>query len=205
MRGSPPAAAPRPPAWPPGPAHSDFEATVAFYTGLADARWQGTGEPVRTPASASLRFTDATGVLAFAAVTIARTDPVRVNVAFGSTLAAETPPPASGPTPTIAFATLPPATELPAGFPSALVPDGASLTDAAEVDGAFFAIFAAPTDQGTLAAAYQAALTGYASDVITHLDGASTVIDFTTAGGPGEIVISPVDGGGMTVGVQVRP
>jgi hypothetical protein len=182
----------------------DFAATVAFYTGLADPRWTASGPPVTTPQSASLRFTDARGVFAGAELEIARTEPVRIGVVFSP----RTPiarPPSSEPGPTIAFATLPPATALPEGFPARLMPAGGHLLDAAALAGTYDAIFAASADPATLAAAYRTALAGYASAVASHAEGAATVIDFSTPGGPGEIVLAPDGAGGTTVSLEVRP
>jgi hypothetical protein len=183
----------------------DFDATTAFFDSLEDGRWHLVGEPSRTPQSATFRFTDASGVLSSAVVTVSRTNPVRIDVVFASSAAGPTPSPSTGPLATIAFATLPPATSLPKGFPSALVPDGATVVDAASAGSAFYAIFTVSADAASVAASYHSALAGYATGVTSRSEGAATIIDFTTPGGPGEVVLEPTPGGGTTISVQVRP
>ncbi len=179
-----------------------FDATVAFYAGLADPRWSGSGSPATTPSSTTLSFTDTRAAFAGADVAVDRTDPVRISVVFRS--ASPVPAPSGEPGPTIAFATLPPATALPDGFPARLVPANGSLVDAAGLDGTYDAIFTSTADPATLSAAYQTALSGFASAVGVHADGTATVIDFATPGGPGEVVIAP-GSAGTTVSVEVRP
>jgi hypothetical protein len=262
-----------------------FDATVAFYATLTDPRWLRGGPPTTTPQSATVGFTDASGVLASADVTIARTDPVGIAVVFTS-LTPISPGPSSAPGPTIAFASLPPATALPPSFPSQLVPANSRLVDAGAVGGTDDAIFASSSDPATLAAAYQTALAGLATGLTSHAaggaggtlweihfqapqvssdqvrgvltaqglsgatvtgtsdgffliqnsnpianidqvrtaleaalgpidvqrrlttvtpTGSSIVLDFSTNGHPGEIVLSPDPAGGTTVSVQVSP
>jgi hypothetical protein len=115
-------------------------------------------------------------------------------------------PPASGaPGPTIAYASLPPATALPEGFPAKHVPTVGSCVDAGALGGTDDAIFASSSDPATLAAAYGTALAGYVGRLTSHANGTLTVVDFATSGGPGEIVLTPDPAGGMTVSVQVAP
>lgn len=180
-----------------------FDATVAFYANLADPRWQPSGSMVRTPQAADMSFTDGQGVLVRAEVTINRTEPVRIAVQFVST-APPSAPASTEPGPTIAFGPLPAATALPDGFPAQLIPPNGSLVDAGAVGGTFYAIFASSSDIPALAQAYQAALQGFAQAVTTSSQQDATVIDFTTAGRPGQIVLAP-DGSGTTVSIQVSP
>ena len=180
-----------------------YDATVAFYAGLADPRWQPSGPVVRTPQAANSTFSDGQGVFVRAEVTINRTEPVRIAVQFVST--APPPAPASTePGPTIAFGPLPAATALPAGFPAQLVPPNGSLVDTGSVSGTFYAIFASSSDIPTLQQAYQASLQGYAQSVATSTQQDATVIDFTTGGRPGQIVLAS-DGSGTTVSIAVSP
>jgi hypothetical protein len=181
-----------------------YEATVAFYASLADPRWVRSGSLATTPSMTAISFTDASGVLAGVELGVARTDPVRIGAVFRSATAA-TPGPSTTPGPTIAFATLPPATALPAGFPAQLVPANSSLVDAAELARTYDAIFTSSDTPTALAAAYQAALPGFATGVVVHTEGSATLIDFSTPGGPGQIVLVPDGAGSTTVSIEVRP
>jgi hypothetical protein len=181
-----------------------FDPTLTFYANLADARWLRRGPPTTTPQSAHVGFVDVTGVLTSAEVTIAKTDPVGIEVMFSSTNAVVLEP-SDAPGPTIAFASLPPATALPAGFPAQLVPVEGRLVDAGAIGGTDYAIFASSEDQAALAATYQTSLAGLASGLTSRSDGSATVIDFTTSGHPGEIVLANDPAGGTTVSVQVSP
>jgi hypothetical protein len=180
-----------------------YGATVAHFIGMNDARWTRGGQPATTASSTTITFADSTEVLAAAVVTIRWTDPVRIEVVFRAK-ATPSPSAASSPGPTVAFRSLPPAATLPDGFPAALVPAGGVLVDAASLAGTYDAIFTAPGAPSTLAAAYQAVLSSLAAEVSIHADGSTTLIDFSTAGGPGEIVLEPGNGG-TTVSIEVRP
>jgi hypothetical protein len=180
-----------------------FDATVTFYSNLADPRWRSSGSPVRTPQAANSTFNDDKGVFASAEVIVSRTEPVRIAVQFVST----TPPSAPAgidPGPTIAFGPLPAATALPDGFPAPLIPPNGSLTDAGAVGGTFYAIFASTSDVPALQQAYQTALKGSSANMTVSNQQGATVIDFSTPGGPGQIVLTP-DGSGTAVSIAVSP
>jgi hypothetical protein len=188
-----------------------FDATVAFYTGLADPRWHVSGEASRTPQTVAFTLSDGSGVFASAEVQVVRANPVQIGVILRSATAVATEPPAASPgdspAPTIAFGTLPPASALPPGFPARLVPKDGTMTDAGQVGGTYFATFTAPGDVAALTTAYQSALNGWATGVGVRTEAGSTVIDFTTPGGPGQIILVPGDAVAQatTVAVQVAP
>jgi hypothetical protein len=180
-----------------------YDATVAFYAGLADPRWQASGSMVRTPQAATSTFSDGQGVFVRAEVTVNRTEPVRIAVQFVSN-APPSAPASTEPGPTIAIGLLPAATALPDGFPAQLVPPNGSLIDAGAADGTFYAIFASGSDIPTLQKAYLASLQGYAQSVAVSSGQDATVIDFVTSGHPGQVILAP-DGFGTTVSIAVSP
>jgi hypothetical protein len=182
-----------------------FDATVAFYAALHDARWTLSGPLAQTPQAAQGRLSDGQGVFAQAALEIDRTVPVRVAVQFVPPGFAAAPPASQAPGPTIAFGKLPAATALPAGFPSQLIPAGQTLVDGAVLSGTYFAIFTSAFDVPTLAQAYQSALQGYAQGVVSTPQGQAMTITFTTGGHPGMVVLSPTSSGSTEVSVEVTP
>ena len=182
-----------------------FDATVAFYAALHDARWTLNGRVTQTPQAAQGSLSDGQGMFAQADLEIDRTTPVRIAVQLvppGLALAA---PASQAPGPTIAFGPLPTATALPAGFPSQLVPAGQTLVDSAVLSGTYFAIFTSAFDVPTLAQAYQTALQGYAQGVASTPQGQAMTITFTTGGHPGLVVLNPDTSGGTEVSVEVTP
>jgi len=182
-----------------------FDATVAFYAALHDARWTLSGPLTQTPQAAQGSLSDGQGVFAQADLEIDRTVPVRVAVQFVPPGLAAAPPASPAPGPTIAFGKLPAATALPAGFPSQLVPARQTLVDGAVLSGTYFAIFTSAVDVPTLAQAYQSALQGYAQGVVSTPQGQAVTITFTTGGHPGMVVLSPASSGGTEVSVEVTP
>jgi hypothetical protein len=182
-----------------------FEATVAFYTALHDARWMLNGPLTPTPQAEQGSLSDGQGVFAQAELEIDRTTPVRVAVQFVPPGLAAAPPASQAPGPTIAFGPLPAATALPAGFPAQLAPAGGTLVDAAALSGTYFAIFASGSNVPTLVQAYQSALQGYAQGVVATPQGQAVTIAFTTSGHPGQIGLAPASSGGTEVSVEVTP
>jgi hypothetical protein len=165
-----------------------YDATVAFYSGLADSRWQRSGSPSSTLQATDFTFSDSSGLFASAKLEVDRTDPVRIEVRF---LPPGGPPAQSfAPGPTIAFNRLPVATALPDGFPTTFVPAGATVVDASSIGTTYFVVFAGSVDPGS----YQSQIATVAKITGTAIQSGAAVIDFTYDGNPGEAIVNPASG-----------
>lgn len=179
-----------------------FDPTVAFYADLDDSRWLLSGEPVSTSWSATLDLIDNRGEFNRVVVQITRTDPVRVGATF--IVDAETRNFDAGSGPTIVISSPPAATSLPSGFPIELVPEGATLVDAAEASGTFYAIFATPESRVSVEQAYLVALDDLASDILDRSVSEGSIIEFSIQGRAGRILLS--EGSiGTEIGIEVSP
>jgi hypothetical protein len=169
-----------------------YDATESFYATASYGRWQLEDLLVLDRDATSFVFADVRDEYRSAQLTLARTDPVRIQlrlVPWGE-VAAPTFPLEGSP---FAVATLPLSTDLPASLPASLQPPNSQLVDSAEASGVVTASWQTRESMVALSDYYAEALS-FASLRVTR-DSAATVILYSDESGSGTIVLEPTSNG----------